>query len=147
VRLRAGRTGRWLIAVAALATPATGCADHDQRARGNYLLHCMGCHGENGEGLEGHVPNMRTDLPRLVTAPGGRAYVLRVPGVTQSTLEPEQLAEVLNYTIREFGGAAVARKIEPFTAAEVIAARAKPLLEITETRAGIVSDGATSGGQ
>jgi len=107
----------------------------------------MGCHGENGEGLEGHVPNMRTDLARLVTSPGGRAYVLRVPGVTQSTLEPEALAEVLNYTVREFAGRAVARKVEPFTAADVVAARARPLLEITETRAGLVSDGATAGGQ
>jgi len=147
VRLRASPAAWRPIALAALATLAAGCADHDQRARGNYLLHCMGCHGENGEGLEGHVPNMRTDLARLVTSPGGRAYVLRVPGVTQSTLEPEQLAEVLNYTIREFGGVAVARKIEPFTAAELIAARAKPLLEITETRAGIVGNGATSDGQ
>ncbi|MEZ4588006.1 MAG: hypothetical protein R2909_16635 [Gemmatimonadales bacterium] len=142
--MRAARPHAALLLAAAFAL---GCAEHDQRARGNYLLHCMGCHGENGEGLEGHVPNMRTDLARLVTSPGGRAYVLRVPGVTQSTLEPEALAEVLNYTVREFAGKAVARKVEPFTAADVIAARARPLLEITETRAGLVSDGATAGGQ
>jgi len=134
----------WVLAMATVA-----CARHpsgreiaDQaRARQNYQLHCMGCHGENGAGFEGHVPDMRQDLARLAGLPDGRMYLLRVPGVTQSSLEPALVAEVLNYTLREFGGTAVARRLQPFSAAEVALARSVPLLEITGTRAGILRGG------
>lgn len=128
---------------AALVALAAACAHSAPAgelslAQQNYFIHCMGCHGENGAGLEGKVPNLRTDLARLASLPGGRAYILRVPGVTQTSLEPERTAEVLNYTLREFGGTAVARRIAPFTAAEVAQARAVPLLEISATRAGVM---------
>lgn len=130
------------LALAALATLAA-CAHPAPDgqltlAQQNYFIHCMGCHGENGAGLEGRVPDLRKDLARLAALPGGRAYILRVPGVTQTTLEPERTAEVLNYTLRAFGGAEVARRIAPFTAAEVATARSAPLLEISATRAGVL---------
>lgn len=121
---------------AACAHPAP--AGELSLAQQNYFTHCMGCHGEDGAGLDGRVPDLRKDLARLAALPGGRAYILRVPGVTQTSLEPERTAEVLNYTLRAFGGAAVARRIAPFTAAEVARARAVPLLEISATRAGVM---------
>jgi len=134
------RFGPGLVALALGA-----CAGHPAAepplsvARQDYYLHCLGCHGEDGAGLAGQVPDLRTDLARLASAPGGRAYVLRVPGVTQSNLAPDRVADVLNYTVREFGGAEVARRIAPFTAAEVAEARAAPLLEITTTRARVIA--------
>lgn len=124
----------------ALVALAGACAGHPAAepplslVRQDYFLHCMGCHGEDGAGLEGQVPDLRADLARLTSVPNGRAYVLRVPGVTQSQLEPDRVAAVLNYTVREFGGAEMARRIAPFTAAEVTQARSAPLLEITATR-------------
>ncbi|MSR01542.1 MAG: cytochrome C [Gemmatimonadetes bacterium] len=124
----------WLAAACAHPAPSGELTLAEQ----NYFIHCMGCHGENGAGLEGQVPDLRKDLARLAALPGGRAYILRVPGVTQTSLEPERTAEVLNYTLRQFGGAEVARRITPFTAAEVAAARAIPLLEISATRAGVI---------
>jgi mono/diheme cytochrome c family protein len=114
-----------------------GCADHSL-ARQNFMLHCMGCHGEDGRGLPGQVPDLRQDLARLLASRDGRAYVLRVPGVTQSSLDPAQTAEVLNFTIREYAASA-ARTVAPFTAAEVAAARSRPLLEINLTRARALS--------
>ena len=130
-------------AALAMALVASACAHSAPSgeltlAQQNYFIHCMGCHGENGAGLAGQVPDLRKDLARLAALPGGRAYILRVPGVTQTTLEPERTAEVLNYTLRTFGGAEVARRIAPFTAAEVAAARGTPLLEISATRAGVL---------
>lgn len=130
----------WLAAAAAL----TGCAPRPvpeapvTLARQDYLLHCMGCHGEDGKGLGAQVPNLRTDLGRIAGLPGGRAYLLRVPGVSQSNLPSGQLAQVLNYAISEFGGAEVARRIPPFTAEEIERARANPLLEITASRAEVL---------
>ena len=75
------------------ALTAAACTHPEPAAlaevRQDYFLHCMGCHGENGAGLAGQVPDLRKDLARLAALPGGRAYVLRVPGVTQTTLAPE----------------------------------------------------------
>lgn len=124
----------WLAAACAHPAPSGELTLAEQ----NYFIHCMGCHGETGAGLEGQVPDLRKDLARLAALPGGRAYILRVPGVTQTSLEPDRTAEVLNYTLRRFGGAAVARQIAPFTAAEVAEARTVPLLEISATRAGVI---------
>jgi hypothetical protein len=61
--------------------------------------------------------------------------VLRVPGVTQSLLPPEEVAEVLNWAILQFSDAKSAKQIKPFTAAEVASARDKSLLEISTPRA------------
>lgn len=111
----------------------------DRRARQNYLLQCAGCHGESGHGLEGHVPSMHGTFARFAKEPQGRAYLLRVPGVTQSTLDPWLLAEVMNWALREFSTPAAASAVRPFTAAEIAAARSKPLLEVTATREGLLS--------
>jgi len=126
------------IALLLLASGLVGVAGaaraDDERARQNYLLHCMGCHTETGVGLPGRVPSLRGTFARLAQDPAGRSYVLRVPGVTQSTLEPERLAEVLNWTIHAFRDGAEPAQVPPFTAAEVAAARERPLLEVSATR-------------
>ncbi len=121
-----------LLTAALVAAPLSH-AD-DARARENYLLHCMGCHGEAGTGLEGHVPSLRGLLARLAADPQGRRYVLGVPGVTQSSLDAQLLAEVLNWSVREFSEPPLAQRVKPFGSAEIAAARTKPLLEVADTR-------------
>lgn len=123
-----------LLTVLGIVGVAGAARADDERAHQNYLLHCMGCHTESGVGLPGKVPSMHGTLARLADDPDGRSYILRVPGVTQSTLEPARLAEVLNWAMREFSDTAVAARIRPFSAAEVAAARSRPLLEVTATR-------------
>jgi mono/diheme cytochrome c family protein len=120
-----------LLAAALVAAPALG---DDVRARNNYLLHCMGCHGETGHGLEGKVPSMHDTLAMLSRSADGRYYVLRVPGVTQSTLSDEDLAAVLNWSLREFSDAGPLENVPPFTSAEVAEARTQPLLDVMATR-------------
>ncbi|HEY7377214.1 MAG TPA: c-type cytochrome [Steroidobacteraceae bacterium] len=110
-------------------------ADDAARARQNFQLNCMGCHGEDGRGLEGHVPSLHGTLSRIASVPKGRDYVLRVPGVTQSLLSPGEVAEVLNWAILQFSDEKAAKQIRPFTAAEVASAREKSLLEISTPRA------------
>lgn len=109
-----------------------------ERARANYLLHCMGCHGEDGAGLEGKVPTMRGTLARIARTPEGRAYVMRVPGVTQSTLSAAELAEVLNWTLAEFSDAQALRAVKLFSAEEVAAYKRRPLLEVVATREAVL---------
>ncbi len=123
-----------------LCASATAFADDAQWARQNYQLQCMGCHGEEGAGLEGHVPSLRGTLARISSAPPGREYVLRVPGVTQSTLSAAEVAAVLNWAIAEFSSINTAKRVRPFTAAEVAASRSRPLLEIGPTRAKVLRE-------
>ena len=55
--------------------------------------------------------------------PGGRDYVVRVPGVLQSRLDDAELAAVLNYILTEFNAATLPAGFRPYTAREVAAAR------------------------
>ncbi len=123
----------WLLLPCGLVGVRGALAD-DPRARQNYMIHCMGCHGEQGEGFGEQVPDMRGTLARLATLPDGRSFLLRVPGVSRSGLDAERTAEVLNWLLREFSDAEALRSIPPFTADEVAEARLRPLLEVSSTR-------------
>ena len=131
---------RRVLLIALMLLGALALADSPTRAKQHYQLHCMGCHGEDGAGLEGQVPSLRDTLSRISKGELGRDYVLRVPGVTQSSLSSEELAEVLNWAIREFSDAEAAETTPPFTATEVASARTRPLLEIGPTRARVLSE-------
>jgi mono/diheme cytochrome c family protein len=124
---------RCLLGLLLLASAAVAQAD-PARARANYLLHCMGCHGETGAGLEGKVPSMRGTLAMLSRTPQGRYYVLRVPGVTQSTLSNDDLAEVLNWSLRTFSDSPSHGDVPVFTAAEIATARSQPLTDVAASR-------------
>jgi mono/diheme cytochrome c family protein len=113
---------------------SVGAAADGSRAHQNYLIHCMGCHGEEGLGLEGQVPSFKNTLAKISASPQGRDYVLRIPGVTQATLDDAQTAEVLNWVLVRFSAADAARQIAPFTAAEVARARQRPLLDVGAAR-------------
>jgi mono/diheme cytochrome c family protein len=131
---------RVLAAVIFMCAGAAARADDTELVRQNYQLHCLGCHGDDGAGLEGQVPSFRGTLARIAGTSPGRDYVLRVPGVTQSTLSAREVAEVLNWLLAEFSGAAAAGGIRPFTAAEVASARNRTLLEVTPARARLLGD-------
>jgi hypothetical protein len=113
---------------------AGGAHADENRARQNYLIHCMGCHGEAGLGLQGKVPSFRNTLAKISASPQGRDYVLRVPGVAQATLDDVATAEVLNWVLAEFSTTDAARRVAPFTAEEVARSRQSPLLEVNATR-------------
>ena len=74
-----------------LATPATALSPQEAaRARLHYLQHCMGCHLADGRGApEQGVPSMRGLAGRLLTLPGGREYLVQVPGgIVSATFVP-----------------------------------------------------------
>jgi hypothetical protein len=136
-RLSGVKALAWLVPLCGLAGSPCARADAD-RARHDYMIHCMGCHGEQGEGFKEQVPSMRGALARLATLPDGRLFLLRVPGVSRSSLDAERMAEVLNWTLREFSAAETLRSIPPFTADEVTKARSRPLVEVSLTRARVL---------
>jgi len=86
-----------------------------------YLLHCSGCHIEDGSGDPPEVPDLRTDLDVLLQSSKGRDYMLQVPGITDSPLSAQEMADLMNWMI-EFLYPDL-NDFEPFTANEVIAGR------------------------
>ena len=80
-------------------------------ARSQYVLSCAGCHGFDGAGSKrSNVPDMRR-LGLFLRVPGGREFIVKVPGVMGSGLDDAQGAAVTNWVLagmaREAGGAAL----------------------------------------
>ena len=119
---------------------ATACAGTALPARAfgpatNYAIHCQGCHLEDGRGMPGKVPALDGALARLAATPEGRAYLARVPGVANAPLGDAELAALLEWTVRRFAGAAA-----PFSAVEVGASRAAPLVDVRAAREAVLGD-------
>ncbi|MEZ4217386.1 MAG: cytochrome C [Myxococcota bacterium] len=117
--------------VALALAPAPARADLED----DYLLQCAGCHGADGAGVPGKVPSLR-GLGALLERPGGREYLVRVPGVAQAALPDERLAALLGFVLERFAGA---RPAPPYGADEVGRLRALPLRDPERARAEIVA--------
>jgi mono/diheme cytochrome c family protein len=104
-----------------------------------YVMHCRGCHGPEGQGAPGGAPDLRDNVGRFLLVPGGREYLIRVPGTSQSELDDAQTAALLNWMVRTFGPARVAAEFSPFTTAEVAAHRRPMLLDVGATRAALLA--------
>jgi len=111
----------------------------------DYMLYCMGCHGAQAEGVPGKVPPLAHSLGLFMRTPGGRNYVLRVPGAANSALSDAQLAAVLNWLAQEFNAGELTADVPMFTAAEVTAQRHTPLVSVLAVRREVVRDLAASG--
>jgi mono/diheme cytochrome c family protein len=101
-------------AIALLAGSAPADA---QPPRSDYAVYCSGCHLMSGAGKPGAVPDMRGMVAPMASVARGRAYLVRVPGAAHAPLSDRELADVLNWMARSFGGAG--RSFRPFTAEEV----------------------------
>ena len=107
----------------------------------SYLLHCSGCHIEDGSGDPPEVPDLRKNLDKLLRSETGRGYMLRVPGITDTPIAPQEMANLMNWLITEFYP-----ELEDFrliSAEEVIRGRATRLadpLKVRQTLLGAAKD-------
>jgi hypothetical protein len=111
----------------------------------DYMLHCMGCHGTQAEGVPGKVPSLANALTRFMRSPEGRNYVLRVPGAANSALSDAQLAAVLNWLVATFDSGESSRNLAPFTVEEVTRLRHTPLVSVLAARRTVVRNLAATG--
>jgi cytochrome c553 len=121
------------LALLSVLTSGAACAGPAQ----DYMLYCMGCHGDQAQGVPGKIPPLAGALPRYMRTPEGRNYVLRVPGAANSVLSDSQLAAVLNWLAATYAVTGEAHAA-PFTAAEVTQARHTPLVNVLATRSEVV---------
>ncbi|MEE4163712.1 MAG: cytochrome c [Woeseiaceae bacterium] len=130
---------RGLAGIVLLGITTIAAAESPDPVRANYLFGCRGCHLADGRGVPPEVPTLRNTLGEIVARPGGRDYLVRVPGVLQSRLDDADLAAVLNYILTEFNAATLPREFRPYTKREVAAARKTILADPQKHRRALVA--------
>jgi hypothetical protein len=107
----------------------------------NYQLQCAGCHLGNGMGSPvNDTPRLTGFVGNFLKVPGGREFLVRVPGMSQSALNDAQLADLLNWLIRKEGlaGKSTPADYQPYSAEEVAALRHQAMLNLPGTRAELI---------
>lgn len=129
-----------LLSIALLASSHNSGAETINRVRAkfNYQMFCMGCHTPDGVGSR-YVPKIKGHIGYFLQTQAGREYLVRVPGSANAALDDPQLAELLNWTILEFGEGSVPEAFRPYTADEVGALRQQPLMEVVNYRKQLIS--------
>lgn len=103
-------------------------------ARSHYVLACAGCHGLQGQGRpQAYVPDLRL-MGNWLRVPGGRHYLISVPGMMATGLNDAQVAEVANWLLATVARTPPPADHPPYTAAEVARVRARPLLDVAAER-------------
>jgi mono/diheme cytochrome c family protein len=95
-------------------------------ARTDYMLNCQGCHADDGRGSPGHVPDLRNELGLLLRVPGGREYLVQVPGSRNAAIDDAALAAVLNWMLPAFSPATLPADFTPYTGSEIGRLRSAP---------------------
>ncbi len=127
------------LALTGLLLAGSTLADGDRSARMQYLLHCTGCHQADGRGApSSDVPDMRGLIGHMAHDPEGRAYLVKVPGVSNSALNNADTARLLNWMLQSFSAATLPADFAPFTETEVKRLRAAPLDDVAATRASVI---------
>jgi hypothetical protein len=117
--------------LAVLFVSSAGHAD----ARFDYMMSCQGCHRDDGRGSPGNVPDLRGELGLLLGEPGGRRYLVQVPGSRNAAMDDAALAAVLNWMVPTFSAATTPADFEPYSADEVHRYRSEPAGDIAAERA------------
>jgi mono/diheme cytochrome c family protein len=105
--------------VFALAAPAVAADKSETRARTDYLLHCSGCHGQDGTGKpSAGIPRFTDQVGYFLNLPEGRAFLMQVPGLLSANMPDDRAAAVVTWMIKEFAGPSMPEKLEPYTAEE-----------------------------
>lgn len=124
-----------MLLVAFAAMPAIAA----ESGRGHYLLHCAGCHQMDGTGSASHeIPNMKGTVGHFLRSPEGRAFLVQVPGTSNSPLSDAEVAVLLNWMLPQFSRAEIPPGFVPYTADEVTRLRKRRLDDVAGTRAAIV---------
>src|SRR5262249_30483106 len=104
-----------------------------------YMLNCWGCHRAQGEGIPGTAPSLR-GAADFLKVPGGRQYLIEVPGVSQSVLSNPQVADVMNWILHSFSKDRMPSDFKPYTAEEVKQYRSVKMLSLTDKRKALIDE-------
>ena len=120
-----------------ILAPLAGAQQADPPAFA-YLLHCSGCHLEDGSGDPPIIPDLRYDLGKLLDSSEGRSYTIRVPGVTDAPIPAEEMAALMNWLVGYLYPERT--DFEPFTAEEIVEGRENPLYDPLKFRIELMAE-------
>ena len=110
------------VAYAELPLPALTAPQSD------YVEHCSGCHGMQGNSAPAEIPVLRDRVGYFMCTKEGREYLIRLPNVAYSAIsDNQQLADMMNFVVFGLGGSSAPRDARPVTAAEVARLRTRAL--------------------
>jgi hypothetical protein len=108
----------------------------------DYVEHCSGCHGMQGNSAPAEIPVLRDRVGYFMCTKEGREYLIRLPNVAYSAItDNQELAEMMNFVVFGLGGNSAPKGAKPFTAAEVARLRTRALAtqSLIAARAQVVS--------
>jgi hypothetical protein len=109
------------------------------RAQSNYMLNCQGCHLGDGSGLPGVVPSMRGIVAGFLEVPGGREFLVQVPGSANSPINDAELAELLNWILTTMSAEQLSPDFQYYTGEEVAQMRQHTLIDVAGVREALVA--------
>ena len=125
--------------IAVLLLWVAGAACATEKVLTDYMLNYMGCHLEDGRGYAPRgVPVLTGYMGNFLKVPGGRAFLVQVPGAAQSDLSDAELAALLNWMLHSFSPAQIPADFVGYSAIEVGQLRHHPLVDVAGTRAALV---------
>ncbi len=94
----------------------------------DYVEHCSGCHGMQGNSAPAEIPVLRDRVGYFMCTREGRDYLIRLPNVAYSAISDNQeLADMMNFVVFGLGGKSAPKGTKPFTASEVARLRTRAL--------------------
>jgi hypothetical protein len=108
----------------------------------DYVEHCSGCHGMQGNSAPAEIPVLRDRVGYFLCSREGRDYLIRLPNVAYSAItDNQELAEMMNFVVFGLGGNSAPKGAKPFTAPEVARLRGRALSteSLRKARASIVA--------
>jgi hypothetical protein len=94
----------------------------------DYVEHCSGCHGMQGDSAPAEIPVLRDRIGYFMCTREGREYLIRLPNVAYSAIaDNQELADMMNFVVFGLGGASAPKGTKPFTAVEVAKLRTRAL--------------------
>jgi hypothetical protein len=97
-------------------------------AQSDYVEHCSGCHGMQGNSAPAEIPVLRDRVGYFMCTQEGREYLIRLPNVAYSAIvDNQELADMMNFVVFGLGGASAPKGAKPFTATEVARLRVRAL--------------------
>ena len=112
------------VIVAACCLPAMASEpSHGGSPQTMWMLNCQGCHRADGRGSGSAVPTLHGMVSRFLSVPGGREYLIRVPGVATSPLSNASLAVLVNWMFGKFDPDHVPAEFVPYSEQEIASLR------------------------
>jgi hypothetical protein len=111
-------------------------------AQSDYLEHCGGCHGLQGDSSPAPIPVLRDRVGYFMCSGAGRRYLLHLPNVDRADVDDGRLADMMNFVVFDLGGHSTPSGVQAFGEAEVKAERGKTMTgsEVMDQRKRVVED-------